>query len=304
MKKSKLRNLIAYTRFFVLAILIIGSVLSVCAQKRQSSYNNIPNVDYCKLLGSDRYNLKLVRTTAVLNIVPVGEPRIDGASDDYFFSTKCNGPDNFALAEYSNGSYSSLSNLLKADPQAQDVSTVLFITFVAKFDSANFPTFGELGWLRAELKIKKIEQVWRVKDQSLKPDHKTASPVIDSGTSLRWASSSLIFSFFRRSTEMSLEGLATEKTKYFLNGKTVKKIDFTNWILTNQRGDTGVRTSKIIRSQNLWRVSGWISNEIKDSVKSKLYYDYDFNFVKSGDLGWKLLSIKLVARKPKLIETN
>ncbi len=81
-----------FANFLVLFICVLTLLISHCLAQTK-----INNIDFCNIYSlAEDYNEKLIRTKVIL--VYSSDPRVDGG-DNYFYSTRCNSRDFFALAE-------------------------------------------------------------------------------------------------------------------------------------------------------------------------------------------------------------
>lgn len=279
MKKSK-----------VICCLIVSLVFSYQYSLEMSAKpQDIKTVNYCELFELEKYDGKVIHTTAILYIPQSVSGSIDGG-DEFFYSGKCNNTDYFAIPDFSETEGKSLISKASKRLSNKNSPELFSITFTGKISVSLTPYYGHLGWSRAEIRVDKIESANLIKSKYALPDTESPAPILETGISLRTINVLLLFHFFGRESNSyrldtpNLENLLPGDTKITFNGKLVKNTNF----LELKDGELIVRTGEVNKNNFEWRVRGIVENKLENNKTKKLKYDN--KFILQENNFWKLIS--------------
>lgn len=274
---------------FSIVLIVLQCYIKISAQPHENQkVSSIKPAGFCELFNSLKYDEKPIRTSAVLYLPAEGEPRVDGNSDDVFYSTSCNNKDYFAIADFLHTE--NFNRIKKASRRSGSAKPILLrVVLSGKFSLSLIPTFGHLSWLRAQLQVDRIYSVELIKSEHALPDFESNAAIIDAGSSLRSLNSEMVFSFFGRGLNSSqLQSLYLERTKITVDNKPISMERFLE-ISSNQKGgELALRVSDVSRSGKIWRIQGTVANITENGKTAKLKYDNRYQF--QEDKSWKLIS--------------
>lgn len=204
----------------------------------QPAQSSAVRADYCRLFGRDSVS-RAVETEALLFVPNVGGSRVDGGTDRFFYSTACNGPDNFVLAE--------LGRFVPPKSLGRDL--ILRVRFVARLEVNPAPVFGEMGWLRSRAAVIRIRSLVRADADTTLPDLRAPAPIIDAARTLLDINSQLLFSF--QGSKIVRIGTRTISIKRLeLAGRGFDALG------RLPDGDRRIVNPAVVRTGPIWRVSG------------------------------------------------
>jgi hypothetical protein len=236
-----------------------------------------------------KFDGKTVKTVAVLYAPAEGNARVDGDSDAYFYSKKCNNKDYFALADFSKAANLNLYRKAYAKLVNKNSPQLYLITFTGKLSLSYTSSFGHLGWLRAQFIIKNIDSVKPLYLKYRLPDHDADAPVLSTGNSLRMTNDNFMFALLAvRNESYKVNYLLTDNTQIRIDGKLLDNNELTQISNSEKQGEFRIRVSKITVDRNQWIIRGTITNKVEEKTVKRL--NYDNKFLLQKDNSWKLIS--------------
>ncbi len=269
---------------YALFILFLQFVFVFEAHSQTSKTSNV--VDYCDLFKSAAYSGKLIEISAVLYIAP------KNAETWYFYSTKCNNGDFFAMTNFSEAKNSAQIKTIQKKTESKNLPTLYLVVAIGKFTDFLIPS-GPYGLFSAEFIVNEIKSIKPIKSQYDLPDTKSPSPLSETGNALMTFNSEFMASFLGRGfVNYELESIITDNSKISINNKIVVKEDFIKLALDRKDGAFEVKIEKVTKNNDEWGVQGivtYIGNMTEKITFDNTYLRQDNNSWKS----WKLISAKI-----------
>lgn len=228
--------------------------------------------------------------------------RIDGG-DSFLYSTKCNNGDYFAVTY----SYAESRRWRKFFNNLKPEKDYIFeVEFIGKPQTSIVPTFGHLGWTRAQMEITEITSIKDITalPNTIKPDYEAQTPLKSRGSSLQTINSDILFYFIfgdKSSSSQNVERYISDD--FTLIDKFGRKFDKNNyWKLIKEglfnqvKESIGVENGRVEKLKDgNYVVSGKIKNTINGIKKESINYEDTFRF--SEENGWMLTKIKFLKIK-------
>jgi hypothetical protein len=112
------------------------------------------------------------------------------------------------------------------------------ITFTGKLSLSYTPSYGHLGWLRAQFIIKNIDSVKPINLKYSLPDQDANAPVSSTGNSLRGTNVDFLFSLLAARNEgYKFNYLLSDNTQIRIGGKLLDNNELTQISNSEKRGD-------------------------------------------------------------------
>jgi hypothetical protein len=249
------------------------------------------NVDFCDIYNSvEDYNEKLVRTKVIL-LYTLGT-RVDGG-DNYFYSTRCNNKDFFALADLTNLERSDFWEREFKRTSVEKKENLLQVTLIGKFtNSSILPKFGHLNWLRSKLEVIEIESIKNVTSKIESPNTKVKSSNSEIGLKLISANEVIMrYLFGIESNFKEIDRLIADNFMITDSKDTsINKEDFLSRFTVLRPIKFIHKVENVTKEENGWKVEGVITILSGKSETQTLNYENEF---RNFNGGFKLTNTKI-----------
>lgn len=236
-------------------------------------------INYCSLFDSQKnYEGQVVESRALMTYSTV--TRVDGG-DSFLYSSDCNGRDYFAVANFENEKNPQKWKCFFGKIKGEK-NYVFEITFTGRIQTSLLPTFGHLGWSRAEIEIIEIQSINNFISiaKNKKPNFNGNSTLIDKGKLLETINNEIVGYFVGDKDALVniKKYLASDLRINNVTGKilniesieTLNKKDLFGELFNNKGAEFQTTTAK--QKSDYFDVSGFISFNLDNGEKVKFNY--------------------------------
>jgi len=261
----------------------------VVGQKSRKFTEPIP---LCDAFTSDVRDEKTLEMSAFLYIPPLGESRVDGGSDSVLYSDLCNNKDYFSVADFSDAkNLTQFGRFVKNSSPSKP--KLLRVTVAGKLLISLLPTFGELGWLRSQFRVERINSIdFIASSNPIFPDFASRGRILNSGESLRSTNFDFVSALFGKGMEsLYRNNLFTDSTEIRINEKEVAHSVFLKMCQEAKTSVFSLRVTDVSRDGSIWTIRGTGVNKIGNGTVENISYDNRFQL--QADESWKLVSLRV-----------
>lgn len=286
-------RLVFQTIFFIFGFNIISFaseapetfVLTRNSSQFYSSLFKFPSDEnkFCSYFSANRSSTLQINSKAFIYLPKEGPDRTDGAIDIILYSDSCNGRDFFAYADVD------ITSIIKRLPrkskpleELKHRDLIFEIRFTGQMQLEVMPTFGELGWLRASVRIDQILSLRNDNVPRPMPDFLTPAPIMSTGNRLRELSIETVLSFFGRGLQLHvLRSLLSSKAIVHAFGSQLTENDLASFTQNALPGTFDIKIASAQICTDGWTVNGKVKRmnlTIPSRNENKEYYNFSIRY--------------------------
>lgn len=250
-----MRKLIIAEMTALLLTLTLFPSAVFCQRVSVSRDRPIPT-GFCRIFDRENNRKRSIVSTAYLYVPPKGEIRVDGGTDLVLYSPECNNVDSFALV--SDASPDMVKELVrKIGDLDADRPRVFRLGFRGIPDVLDFPAFGSLGWLRAEITLEKINRIAMVSDDFVFPNLRSVGKISAVGKSLKETNAQVIDAVVKsESTRVRQLVSISRDLRISVDGVKKNNESLFSPVIRQEIETTEIRTESVRRVGKTWIVAG------------------------------------------------